>query len=436
MVYTGFITGSFTMALGRHDFAAIDARWQPVIKSAEQRATGHRLYVPAYYDFCYSVSEDRNAGFKRYSMSIDSDVCISVGVLDDKSLAVHVGDVELCVAPFSMMLYSVRFDIDSDDIDAIIAVVNKLRYTSLYVADRSLDEFRRLAIMPIMKVFENSAFRCPQGFNAEDPNYCRAIVENGNKFKVFQIASVDESVWRGDNVDNILFELGFLSRIGVSNPNDMFAPSDDYFRRTMDAARIDIFSNWRGLALFDTFTMLGHSVQPSIREYWIECNFKMLYMSQLFVKMYLIRLNNSFRMYLGDNSFKLNRSVANKLQNRYDEFECKCWFDNVAYSILPCEIHSIIGQSMGISVEKERLYEKIMRQNQKREKLSDQRMNKLLLFMTVLAMSSAIWDACCLIEGMYSFDLHQSQLFIRIVTYVVLFVIFIIMFLNYRRQDR
>jgi ABC-type Na+ efflux pump permease subunit len=91
---------------------------------------------------------------------------------------------------------------------------------------------------------------------------------------------------------------------------------------------------------------------------------------------------------------------------------------------------------MGISVEKERLYEKIMRQNQKREKLSDQRMNKLLLFMTVLAMSSAIWDACCLIEGMYSFDLHQSQLFIRIVTYVVLFVIFIIMFLNYRRQDR
>jgi ABC-type Na+ efflux pump permease subunit len=128
--------------------------------------------------------------------------------------------------------------------------------------------------------------------------------------------------------------------------------------------------------------------------------------------------------------------VANKLQNRYDEFECKCWFDNVAYSILPCEIHSIIGQSMGISVEKERLYEKIMRQNQKREKLSDQRMNKLLLFMTVLAMSSAIWDACCLIEGMYSFDLHQSQLFIRIVTYVVLFVIFIIMFLNYRRQDR
>jgi hypothetical protein len=180
---------------------------------------------------------------------------------------------------------------------------------------------------------------------------------------------------------------------------------------------------------------MGHNVPKEIREYWIEVIFKMLYTSQMFVKMYLTRLNKNFRIYLGDNNQKLNRNVANKLQNRYDEFECKCWFDNVAYSMLPCEIHTIIGRTMEISVEKERLYEKIMRQNLKREKMSDQRMNKLLFFMTMLAMSSAIWDACCLVEGMYPFDPHESQIFIRVITYVVLFVILIVLLTSNRRRE-
>lgn len=432
-MYTGFICGGFTTTVEPTSLETIDSRWQRVKKSFSERAAGHRMYVPAFYDFCYHTGNDRNTGLRRYRLNVDADITMPVSGTD-RSLPVHIGEVEFSFAPFSVAIFSARFDIDTDNIDDLITVVNKLRYVSLYVSDSSLDEFRKLAITPILKVYGECGVYRNEGFNPEDSNSCRFLVENNNKFRIFQIASVDDVVWNSKDIDNILFELGSMSRIGVNNPNDLFSPSQDYFQRTMEAGRIDIFNNWKGLALFDTFTMMGHGVPKEVRDYWIEVIFKMLYMSQMFVKMYLTRLNKNFRMYLGDNNQKLNRNVANKLQNRYDEFECKCWFDNVAYSLLPCEIHTIIGRSMEISIEKERLYEKIMRQNLKREKMSDQRMNKLLFFMTMLAMSSAIWDACCLVEGMYPFDPHESQIFIRIITYVVLFVIFIVLVTSSRRR--
>ncbi len=432
-MYTGFICGGFTATTEPIHFEAVDSRWQKVEKSAAERAAGHRMYAPAFYDFCYHVGSDRNTGFRRYRLNVDTDIEMAIGGTDRK-LPVHIGEVELCFGPFSVAIFSARFDIDSENVDDIIMVVNKLRYVSLYASDRSLDEFRELAIVPILKLYGECGI-ARNGFDPNDPTSCRLLVENNNKFRIFQIASVDSASWGDDNIDNVLFELGSMSRIGVNNPNDLFSPSKDYFQRTMEAGRIDIFNNWKGLALYDTFTMIGHSVPKQVRDYWVEVVFKMLYMSQMFVKMYLTRLNNNFRIYLGDNNQKLNRNVANKLQNRYDEFECKCWFDNVAYSLLPCEIHSIIGRSMEIAVEKERLYEKIMRQNLKREKMSDQRMNKLLFFMTMLAMSSAIWDACCLVEGMYPFDPAESQLFIRVITYVVLFVLFVVMIISSRRRN-
>lgn len=445
MVYTGFICGGFTAFKGVKSMGGnvnsqtlrldeIDARWQPAVKSAEQRTAGHRLYAPEFYDFCYHCGNDPNTGLRRYVIDANVDLKLDVPGTDRK-LPVRVGELEVCLAPFSVMMFSVRFDIDTDNIHDLISVVNKLRYVSMYVNDRSLDEFRKVAIDPIMKVYNECGTFRNKGFNVDDPASCRFLVENSNKFRLFQIASVSDNEWLNGDVDHTLFELGSMSRIGVVNPNDLFSPSKEYFQRALEAGRIDVFNNWRGLALYDTFTMLGHEVSKDVREYWIECNFKMLYTSQMFVKMYLTRLNKNFRMYLGNNYLSMDRNAANKLQNRYDEFDSKCWFDTVAYSKLPNEIYGIMGCSMEITVEKERLYDKIMRQNLKREKLSDQRMNKLLLFMTLLAMSSAIWDACCLVEGMYPFDPGESQLFIRVVTYIVLFVIFVVMFVNRRVRN-
>lgn len=434
MMYTGFICGGFTTTAEPASLETIDARWHRVEKSVSERAAGHRMYVPAFYDFCYHTGSDRNTGLRRYRFDANADIMMPVSGTD-RTLPVHIGDVEFSFAPFSVAIFSARFDIDTDNVDDLITVVNKLRYVSLFASDRTLDEFREIAITPILKVYGECGVYKNSSFNPEDPNSCRFLVENNNKFRIFQIVSVNDATWDSKDIDNILFELGSMVRIGINNPNDLFSPSKDYFQRTMEAGRIDIFNNWKGLALFDTFTMMGHNVPKEVREYWIEVIFKMLYTSQMFVKMYLTRLNKNFRMYLGDNNQKLNRNVANKLQNRYDEFECKCWFDNVAYSLLPCEIHTIIGRTMEISVEKERLYEKIMRQNLKREKMSDQRMNKLLFFMTMLAMSSAIWDACCLVEGMYPFDPHESQIFIRVITYVVLFVILIVLLTSNRRRE-
>ena len=151
-MYTGFICGGFTTTVEPTSLETIDSRWQRVKKSFSERAAGHRMYVPAFYDFCYHTGNDRNTGLRRYRLNVDADITMPVSGTD-RSLPVHIGEVEFSFAPFSVAIFSARFDIDTDNIDDLITVVNKLRYVSLYASDSSLDEFRKLAITPILKVY-------------------------------------------------------------------------------------------------------------------------------------------------------------------------------------------------------------------------------------------------------------------------------------------
>lgn len=435
MQYTGYICGNFTSKSSVIDLLSIDEEWQPIVKSEEERFAGYRLYQQDYYDFCYLHGDDLNGGIRRHILPLDKWVDMEVGAPNESHLCrVHIVSVELYQAPFNMVLFSIRVEITTTAIGDILEVMNKLRYASRYAVDSTTRSFFEVAIKPILCIYDKYGIYRNAQFDPNDGAMCRMLVEHNNKFRVFQVIAVDEQGWREGDTDKVLFELGSMSRVGSCRIDDIFSPSDLFFRRTIDAGRIDIFSNWKGLALNDTYTMVGYEVSKEIREYQLECIFEMFYVSQLFVKNYLVRLNNNFKTYLGDNYFKLNRKSANKLQNRYDEFECKCWFDTVTYSMLPTEIYLSMGRAMGVEREKARLYETIMRQNMKREKLSDQRMNRLLFFMTCLTMSSAIWDACCLLNEMYPFgDAIDSHVGFRIVTYALLFIIFVIMYVSRKR---
>ena len=82
-----------------------------------------------------------------------------------------------------------------------------------------------------------------------------------------------------------------LMRVGSS----AVSSSPEYFGRIMGNNRISIYNNWKALALFDTFTMLGHDVPDWLRQNWIDNYFNMIYVSLLFNKLYLFRLNILFR---------------------------------------------------------------------------------------------------------------------------------------------
>lgn len=434
MKYIGYICGNFTSKSAVIDLSSIDERWQPIIKSDEERNSGYRLYQQEYYDFCYINNNDLNSGIRRNTISLDKWIEIKTESDEKRHFPIHLVSVELYQAPFNMVLFSVRVEITTSHINDILFIMNKLRYTSMYVSDTTTKPVLEEALSPILHIYDKYGIHRGDDFDPNNGACCRLLAEHNNKFKLFQIVTVDEHSWQNDDTDTVLFELGSMSHIGSRLRDDIFSPSNLFFRRTIETGRVDIFSNWKGLALNDTYTMVGYEMSKEVREYQIECIFKMFYISQLFTKSYLVRLNNNFRVYLGDNYYTLNRKNANKLQCRYDEFENKCWFNSVTYSTLPAEIYASMTRAMDINNEKNILYDKILRQNIKREKFSDQRMNRLLFFMTCLTMSSAIWDACCLINEMYPFsDTLDHHIGFRIVTYVLLLVIVFIMYINRKK---
>ena len=431
MQYIGYLCGNFTCNSNIIDFNAIDPRWQTITKTTEQRLVGQRLFQRDYYNFCYHQGDDLNSGIRRHIINIDQEIEINISTPNcARKCPIRIVSVECYQAPFSVVLFSIRVEITTSDIDDILNVMNRLRYTSRYANDPSTDPFREIALKPILDIYIQYGIYKSNSSDVNDRAMCRHLAEHNNKFRIFQVISLDENGWKNGDTDSVLFELGSMSHIGASHADDIFSPSPLFFRRTIDGGLIDIFSNWKGLALNDTFTMVGYEVSKEIREYQLECNFEMFYISQLFTKNYLIRLNNNFRKFLGDNDYKLSRSNANKLENRYNEFECKCWHQTVSYSTLPAEIYHSMGKAMDIKEEKDQLLSTILRQNSKREKQSDQRMNRLLFFMTCLTMSSAIWDACCLLNEMYPFGSHAG---FRIVTSILLILICLIMYISRKR---
>ncbi len=435
MQYTGYICGYFTLRRQITDPQTIDERWTAVRRSEAERSSEERMFTPWFYNFCYNNNGgDSNVGLRRFEMSIGE--CVDIETVVDnntRKTTLFANKIKLYLAPFSSLLFSIRVDVDTEDLDDIIPVINKLRYTSLYATDPTITAFREKVLSHVMKVYSEYGVFASKGFDMADGANYRHLMENNNKFKVFQMVSVDSRSWKEEDTDQVLFELGALSRIRTQNQNNIFSPSVEYFQKSLDAGRISIFSNWKALALYDAFTMIGYEIPTQLREYQLNCVFEMIYIYHLFNKCYLTRLNHNLKIFIDNHNYALNRSNSNKLQARFEEFESKCWFDDVSYSVFVNDIQHSIRESMKIDAVKDGIYGKINHLNMKREKDSDTKMNNLLFFMTCLTMSSAIWDLCCLIKDMYPFG-DETQFYTRFVTYITLFVALIVILYNKRKR--
>jgi hypothetical protein len=189
-----------------------------------------------------------------------------------------------------------------------------------------------------------------------------------------------------------------------------------------------VFNNWKALSLFDTFTILCHDFNEGNTANYIDNYFGMIYVSELFVKFYLFRLNNNFR---------LNNQSADKLLAQFEDFEYSCWFENVSYNFLPRLFHRAIEQGLEIIPEKQCLYQMIAKQKDAREKRDDQRMNNLLFYLTIFTICSTVWDASSLFNEMYPYEHYfgSAILGFRIVVFAML-IIFLLLVVVARIKKR
>ena len=419
MKYTGFLCGAFSIK----GTVVPNGCWQSVAIDEEACAKSSNFYYPEFVDFCFGRNKN---SINRFINEVKQNLAIAVGCgANQHTVDVCIPNITFYQAPFGLALFAIRVDIDASAND-ITAVISRLR--SVDSLAESNAAFATLVLDPLMELYRKYAIAAPAIADKENKLCYQSLIEYGNKLKAFQIAVVDYSEWDNETSDKMLFELGTLAPIGSYNPEDDYSSSKSYFDSIMNNGKVSVFNNWKALALFDTFTMLGHNISENTVANWIENYFGMIYVSELFVKFYLFRLNNDFR---------INHKNAGKLLEQFDDFEYSCWFDNVSYNFLPRLVQRSMEQGLEILTEKERLYQMITQRKNSREERDNQRMNSLLFYLTLFTTFSMVWDASSLFNELYPYEIYIGSHIegFRIVSYaIMLIVLVLIMITKFKRK--
>ncbi len=369
MKYTGFLCGGFSTLEGRKPGSS----WEEIHFSDEQLRTYECFYLPEFVRFNLNPKAVEFGAMSRYEMKI--------GKTFDFGVEVNVPELKLYMMPFNMALFAIRVDIESDDINGITGALATLRNIGKLT---SSVEFTSMVL-----AYLKDAYCLLTDTPADSFEYI-SLVENGNKFKIFQIALIDGDVV-GDK-DQLLFEMGCVAPINSYDGKSMYSASESYFNRLMSENKLSIYNNWSCLGLSDTLTILAEDCPEWLVRNWINDYFGLIYIWQLFRKNYILRLTKSFRFEKRD---------PEKLIKESFEFEKKCSFSTISYNFLPEEFKGCVEHGLQIEEDKEVLYHLLEQENDAREKASDSKMNYLLFFMTCLTMFSAIYDACCLYTELF-----------------------------------
>ncbi|MBO5894825.1 MAG: hypothetical protein J6Q33_03440 [Alistipes sp.] len=395
MQYTGILCGNFSSAGRCLTPTTVDAAWRYKVKTPEERALGHRYYYPKFYDMCFGDRDRGIEGIERYEMTINKEVELT---LCQRTHKFTVDRLELYICPFNVVLYSIMVSMSSQSHNDITLVMSKLRnFTGVDYANGTLKPFIEVAIKPIMRLCDSVQL---SGRDAQMKGAYDAMLLYGNKFKLFQVVALDDEKTKSMDSDMLIYEFGTLTRIDNHDMSAPEAPSEEYLEKIVKTNRISVFNDWKALALFDTFTMMGQRLSEGTIRNWVDNYFGMIYLYGIFVKVYLFDLNNNYDSSL-KNCFAMRKSMMSEM---YDMFEGKHYFPDISYNFLPRMVNTQIQEALEIAPEKSRIYERIERQNMLREKRVDSRMNNLLFFISSLTMFSAIWDAACLVNEMYPFS--------------------------------
>lgn len=352
--------------------AALDAAgWRRVSYDAATVAGYKNYFYPEFVDM--ALGQVPSQSFARYTMEMGRPVSMPSGH------DVEIKEISVYVMPFGMALYAIRVDQTSDSLNDFTLTLFRMREVSRWDAE-GMEEWREAVINPL------------RGVAAALHAASDTIVENGNKLKIFQIVTMPGREEFAADTDITLFELGTLGRIGGCRSNDADSTSDSYIRRLLDGNKLSFYNNWCGLALFDTFTMMGYDVKPWMLSTWIDDYFAMIYVHSLFCKFYLFRLNARFRA---------NPGEGERLEEESREFDRLYTFHRISYNFLPGEIDRAIDHALEIHDEKTLLKEYISMCNEAREKKSSVRLNRILTFLAIVTVFSTVWDFSSMLNAMY-----------------------------------
>ena len=395
---TAFLFGFF---IATKD-GALPKGWSRQVMEEKDVRMLKNFYIPSFVDF--SVRD-----ISRYVLPVGKEV--SVPLRNDGDVPVRVTEIRLYRMPFNMVISAVRLDICQQEAAAVFEALSSLRYCCFYNPDRFRD-FISCASDPVIAVY--SAFggtRTPiAGDGTCDYSF---LVENGNKFRIFQIITGEGVPTEAADADRFLFGAGTLS---VYDPDSPRSSSPDFFRRTLAEHKLSVFGSWNALALLDTCTFTARELASHMKEMWTDDYMGLIYVYELFRKYFLYHLNARFRE---------GEEQPADLQKQLVFYERKYTFPSVSYNFLPLEIDAAIQKSLDVGQEEKNVYHMISQEMAAREEAADKSTNRFLLFLTFLATFSAIYDTTALIDEMVSYEdvFHMTATGYRLFASLLLLII-------------
>ena len=409
--------------------------WNKFNLPPDIRKIEKRYFYPEFVDFCHADETDGSC--VRYVKHVNKDMAIT---LKENTVSFSIKELTLYLMPFRIALFSIHIEHETDSLNDCTSLLFSLRSIGYY--SECHHEFIENAIKPFMEVFPILTGKVPES--------CSELIENGNKFRIFQIINsmnVDKVTSWELRSDKVLYELATLSKIVGPDEDDEYSASDAYLRKTIDKSKISVFRNWSGLALMDTFTIHSFDASERFVSNWTDDYFQMIYIHCVFQKSYLFDLNIRFRetMAVPTHSWKsklqgLNIKHSNivELVNEYESFEQKCCFHKISYNFLPLEIADAIDKGLEIKQEMLQLFKAIEKEKSRRDEANDKLVNTLLFCLSLLTLFSAIWDISCLLDQMYPYKeyIGDQTIGYRVVSLLLVVTVSFLLLTIYNKRKK
>lgn len=276
--------------------------------------------------------------------------------------------------PLSIVLFAIEIDDKGNELDNLTAAHFSL------MGFWDADCFGNPKLLKAMRPLTEKLSKSSSG----------KLTKDGNKLKIFQTIKID-----CDRIDDdLLYELATSSPIGCVKkeyrPDQK--PSESYFKMIMDNNTISTFDNWEGLALVDSFTMLGK--EESFYE--DDCNFlyfPLIYMRSLFEKTFCFSRNNAYRE---------DKADLESLPWEIEQMEKYYFYENISYNFQPNLIYRAMAKGLGIKEEREELSKQVKesakKEAEEKKEMENKKFDHILSYAAIFAVFSVVWDLFSLLN--------------------------------------
>ncbi|HOF00894.1 MAG TPA: hypothetical protein PK385_06455 [Spirochaetota bacterium] len=299
---------------------------------------------------------------------------------NNNKIRFNINYIDLYFYPGNIGIYAIKTSIN--DKDLTLEKISDFIFHFRTLDSGIIEEFNNISIKDFIKeriILENTLNEFIEGYNFYDKLKSYTVIESD-----FKCDAIEGKEYE----DEVLYEIGTVSKIGTIKLNDNYSPSKEYFQKIISENKLSFFNNWSALSLFDTFTVLMNKIQDYKHSTFdnFENIYFPIYIHSLFLKYNLFKVNNEL------SSVSITNKNNQKTRDTFNEIFNKYNLSHVSYNFLANEIYKKIRSSMDIDCEINQMEEKIENINTIIDEKQENKTNIILGFLSFLSVGSALWD--------------------------------------------